>query len=218
MLNIVTNGLQTRSIGRIVIGEPVKNQFFCSSVIKLHAAMLLKLRLPKTLHWVINLMVVFLLMFTLQRFITFIAFKTEGKLLSDHLPSFLLGLRYDLRWISFILLPLVLASFFRELSPFYSDRTKIFWTWYLAIATFFIFFFFAADFGCFSYNKTRLNASALNFAEDPGISAAMLWQSYPILWMVAGLVLSVLLIRNMFRKLHGQVSLKTQGKAIQYDR
>src|SRR6478672_7960293 len=170
--------------------------------------MLLKLRLPKTLHWVINLMVVFLLMFTLQRFITFIAFKTEGKLLSDHLPSFLLGLRYDLRWISFIL----------ELSPFYSESTKKFWTWYLAIATFFIFFFFAADFGCFSYNKTRLNASALNFAEDPGISAAMLWQSYPILWMVAGLVLSVLLIRNMFRKLHGQVSLKTQGRAILYDR
>jgi len=163
-------------------------------------------------------MVVFLLMFTLQRFITFIVFKSEGKLLSDHLPSFVLGFRYDLRWISFILLPLVVASFFRELSPFYSSRTKKFWTWYLAIATFFIFFFFAADFGCFSYNKTRLNASALNFAEDPGISAAMLWQSYPILWMVAGLVLSVLLIRNMFRKLHGQVSLKTQGKAIQYDR
>jgi phosphoglycerol transferase MdoB-like AlkP superfamily enzyme len=163
-------------------------------------------------------MVVFLLMFTLQRFITFIAFKPEGKLLSDHLPSFLLGLRYDLRWISFILLPLVVASFFREWSPFYSEQTKKFWTWYLAIATFFIFFFFAADFGCFSYNKTRLNASALNFAEDPGISAAMLWQSYPIIWMVAGLVLSVLLIRNMFRKLHGQVSLKTQGKAIQYDR
>jgi phosphoglycerol transferase MdoB-like AlkP superfamily enzyme len=180
--------------------------------------MLLKLRLPKTLHWVINLMVVFLLMFTLQRFITFIVFKTDGKLLSDHLPSFFLGLRYDLRWISFILLPLVVASFFQELSPFYSTRTKKFWTWYLAIATFFIFFFFAADFGCFSYNKTRLNASALNFAEDPGISAAMLWQSYPILWMVAGLVLSVLLIRNMFRKLHGQVLLKTQGKAIPYDR
>ena len=180
--------------------------------------MLLKLRLPKTLHWVINLMVVFLLMFTLQRFITFVVFKPEGKLLSDHLPSFFLGFRYDLRWISFMLLPLVVASFFRELSPFYSAHTKKFWTWYLAIATFFIFFFFAADFGCFSYNKTRLNASALNFAEDPGISAAMLCQSYPILWMVAGLVLSVLLIRNMFRKLHGQVSLKTQGMAIQYDR
>src|SRR6478672_11808812 len=106
--------------------------------------MLLKLRLPKTLHWVINLLVVFLLMFTLQRFITFIAFKTEGKLLSDHLSSFFLSLRYDLCWISFILLPLVIASTVRKFSPFYSARTKKFWTWYLAIATFFVFFFFAA--------------------------------------------------------------------------
>ena len=180
--------------------------------------MLLRFRLPKTLLWVLNLLIIFLLMFTLFRFITFIAFKPEGKLLSDHLPSFLLGIRYDLRWIGIILLPIVTASLFPELSPFYSAKTKKFWTWYLAAVTFFIFFFFAADFGCFSYNNTRLNASALNFAEDPGISAAMLWQSYPMFWMVVGLVLSVLLLRLMFRKLHGQVTLKTNGKGIPYQR
>jgi phosphoglycerol transferase MdoB-like AlkP superfamily enzyme len=180
--------------------------------------MLLRFRLPKTLLWVLNLLVIFLLMFTLHRFITFIAFKPEGKLLSDHLPSFLLGIRFDLRWISIILLPIVTASLFPALSPFYSEKTKRFWTWYLAGATFFVFFFFAADFGCFSYNKTRLNASALNFAEDPGISAAMLWQSYPMFWMIVGLVVSVLLLRLMFRKLHGQVTLKTNGRGIPYQR
>ena len=165
-----------------------------------------------------NLLIIFLLMFTLYRFITFVAFKPEGKLLSDHFSSFLLGIRFDLRWISIILLPIVIASLFPELSPFYSNKTKRFWTWYLAAVTFCVIFFFAADFGCFSYNKTRLNASALNFAEDPGISAAMLWQSYPIFWMVLGLLLSVLLIRHMFRKLHGQVVLKTSGRGIRYQR
>jgi phosphoglycerol transferase MdoB-like AlkP superfamily enzyme len=180
--------------------------------------MLLRFRLPKTLLWVLNLLIIFLLMFTLHRFITFIAFKPEGKLLSDHLSSFLLGIRFDLRWISIILLPIVTASLFPELSPFYSKKNKRFWTWYLAGVTFFVFFFFAADYGCFSYNKTRLNASALNFAEDPGISAAMLWQSYPMFWMVVGLVLSVLLLRLMFRKLHGQVTLKTHGRGIPYQR
>lgn len=174
--------------------------------------MLLHLRLPKTLVWVLNLLIIFLLMFTLYRFITFLAFKPEGRLLSDHVSSFLLGVRFDLRWISIILLPIVLSGIFPSLSPFYSNRTKKFWTWYLALATFFVFFFFAADFGCFSYNKTRLNASALNFAEDPGISAAMLWQSYPVFWMVAGLVLSVLLIRSMFQKLHDQVDIQQEQK------
>ncbi|MGN6399454.1 MAG: LTA synthase family protein [Flavisolibacter sp.] len=177
--------------------------------------MLLRFRLPKTLAWVLNLLIIFLLMFTLYRFITFVVFKPEGKLLSDHLSSFFLGIRYDLRWISIILLPIVLSGFFPKLSPFYSDKTKRFWTWYLALATFFVIFFFAADFGCFSYNKTRLNASALNFAEDPKISAAMLWQSYPLFWMVAGLVLSVLLIRLMFQKLHGHVAVKTSETKYQ---
>jgi phosphoglycerol transferase MdoB-like AlkP superfamily enzyme len=180
--------------------------------------MLLRFRLPKTLLWVLNLLIIFLLMFTLYRFITFIAFKPEGKLLSDHLPSFLLGIRFDLRWISIILLPIVIASLFPRLSPFYSQKTRKLWTWYLALATFFVFFFFAADFGCFSYNNTRLNASALNFAEDPRISALMLWQSYPVFWMVAGLILSVLLLRLMFRKLHGHVSYRTNGKGIPYQR
>lgn len=180
--------------------------------------MLIRFRLPKTLVWVFNLLLIFLVMFTLYRFVTFVAFKQEGRLLSDHFSSFLLGLRFDLRWISMILLPIVLASLFPRLSPFYSQQTKKFWTWYLAVATFFVFFFFAADFGCFSYNKTRLNASALNFAEDPGISATMLWESYPIMWMVSGLVICVLLLQQMFRKMHRQVIFRTDGMGIPYQR
>ncbi|HEY0065732.1 MAG TPA: hypothetical protein VGB46_00165, partial [Flavisolibacter sp.] len=145
--------------------------------------MLIRFRLPKTLLWVFNLLVIFLLMFTSFRLMTLIAFKPEAERWIDTLPAFFLGLRFDLRWISFMLLPIVFVSMRMEWSPFYSSRNKKFWTWYLAVVTFFVFFFFAADFGCFSYNHTRLNADALNFVEDPQISALMLWQSYPIFWM-----------------------------------
>src|SRR3954471_15636218 len=134
--------------------------------------MLLHLRLPKTLLWVFNLLVIFLMMFTAYRLVTLMAFRPEGEPWSDLIPSFFLGLRFDLRWISIILLPIIIASLIPGFSPFYSQRNRKIWTWYLAIVTFFIIFFFAADFGCFSYNKTRLNASALNFVEDPKISAA----------------------------------------------
>jgi hypothetical protein len=67
-----------------------------------------------------------------------------------------------MRWISLLLLPIVTLSLFPQFSPFFSERNKRLWTWYLAVVTFIVIFFFAADFGCFSYNKTRLNASALN--------------------------------------------------------
>ncbi|MBK7291432.1 MAG: hypothetical protein IPI78_15040 [Chitinophagaceae bacterium] len=65
-----------------------------------------------------NLLVIFLLIFTLFRVATFIAFKPNNISFGDAIPSFLMGIRYDLRWISFILLPIVLFSMLPQLSPF----------------------------------------------------------------------------------------------------
>ena len=157
--------------------------------------MLIRLKIPKTILWVINLLLIFLLIFTVFRFATYFAFRPTDLDFNDLIPSFLLGIRYDLRWIAIILLPIVVVSLVPTLSPFYSAKNKKWWTWYLAIVTFVVFFFFAADFGNFSYNKTRLNASALNFFEDASISLAMLWQSYPIFWLVMGLLVAVLFFR-----------------------
>jgi len=168
--------------------------------------------------WVINLLVSFLLIFTLFRFATYFSFKPKDLSFKELIPSFLLGVRYDLRWIAIILLPIVFVSLIPNLSPFYSARNKKWWTWYLAIITFIIFFFFAADFGNFAYNRTRLNASALNFWEDAKISMAMLWQSYPLFWMLLGLIIAVLFLRWMFRRMHWTVIVKTDGHGIPYKR
>ncbi len=80
--------------------------------------MLIRYKIPKTILWVINLFLIFLLIFTLFRFATYFAFKPPGLSFSDLLPSFLMGVQYDLRWISIILLPIVLVSMVRGLSPF----------------------------------------------------------------------------------------------------
>lgn len=180
--------------------------------------MLVKSGLPKTLQWVINLLMIYVLMFTLFRFAMVVAFIPEEETAADVIPSFLLGLRYDLRWISLLLLPIVLISHVPVWSPFYSEKNKKWWTWYLALMTFVVIFFFAADFGCFSYNKTRLNASALNFAEDPGTSARMMWESYPVVWMILALIAAVFCLRWIFRKTHFQVISKTDGLGIPYRR
>src|SRR6476661_3542611 len=98
--------------------------------------------LPKTLLWVFNLLVIFLIMFTSYRLLTLLAFRPEGEPWSELFPSFFLGLRFDLRWISIILMPIILASMIPELSPFHSVVNRKFWTWYLAIITFLVIFFF----------------------------------------------------------------------------
>lgn len=105
-----------------------------------------------------------------------------------------------------------------RLSPFYSARNKKWWTWYLAIITFIVFIFFSADFGSFSYNGVRLDAGAMNFAEDPGISLKMMWQTYPMVLMVTGLIVAVILFRWMYHRSHWQVINKTDGLKIPYRR
>lgn len=180
--------------------------------------MLIRYKIPKTILWIINLFLIFVVIFTLFRFATYFAFKPKNLSFADLLPSFVMGVQYDLRWISIILLPIVLVSMFPQLSPFYSGRNKKWWTWYLALVTFIVFFFFAADFGSFSYNQTRLDAGAMNFVEDPGISIRMMWQTYPLFWMILGLLIAVLLFRWMYRKSHWRVITQTDGLKIPYRR
>src|ERR1700741_2094953 len=176
--------------------------------------MLIKYKIPKTILWVANLLVIFLLIFTLFRLATFFAFRPKGLSLGEALPSFLMGVRYDVRWIAIILLPVIVLSAFPKLSPFYSSRSKKWWTWYLAIVTFIVFVFFAAGFGSFAYNKTPLDAGAMNFVEDPGISLKMMFQTYPMVWMILGIIAAVLFFRWMYHRSHWQVITRTDGKGI----
>ncbi|HLF47132.1 MAG TPA: hypothetical protein VI548_11945, partial [Chitinophagaceae bacterium] len=180
--------------------------------------MLTRFKIPKTILWIANLLLIFFIIFTVFRFATFFAFKPANLSFKGLLPSFFLGMRYDLRWICIILSPVVLLSLVPGLSPFYSEKNKKWWTWYLAILTFIVFFFFAADFGSFSYNETRLDAGALNFAEDPAISFKMMWQTYPMFWLITGLVLAVLFFRWTYHQSHWRVTSKTDGLGIPYRR
>lgn len=170
--------------------------------------MILKAKFPRsvplTIQWLLVLWCIYVLIFTLFRISTVFLFKPAGVGFSSLLPSFLLGLRFDLKWISMILLPIALLSVFQKFTPFYSERNKRFWSYYLAVVTLIILFFFGADFGNFSYNHTRINASALNFAEDPVISFKMLWQSYPMVWIFTALILTVVLLAGVFKRTHVQ--------------
>ena len=180
--------------------------------------MLVRFKIPKTILWVVNLFLIFILIFTIFRTATFFAFKPHDLSLKELLPSFMMGFRYDLRWIAVILSPVIIISLVPKYSPFYSAKNKKWWTWYLAVITFIVFFFFAADFGNFSYNKTRLDAGALNFVEDAGTSFAMMWQTYPMVWLILGLIIAVFFFRWMYRKSHWRVVNSTDGLGIPYRR
>ena len=164
--------------------------------------MLIKWRVPKTVQWIISLFLIYLLIFTAFRIATVICFRPKNIEWFQLLPSFWLGLKYDLRWISVILLPIAVLSIYPKFSPFYSETSKKVWTAYLGIITLLVLFFYGADFGQFAYINARLNADALTLAEDPQETLQMVWQSYPVIWILVGLFGAVLMMSWMFRRTH----------------
>src|SRR5262245_7756509 len=180
--------------------------------------MLRRYKIPKTLLWVVNLLLIFLLIFTIFRLTIFFAFRPRDFSFGEAIPSFLMGIRYDLRWIAIILLPIVVLSVNAKWSPFYSSRNKKIWSSYLAIITFVVFVFFAAGFGSYDYNATPLDAGAMNFWEDFSISWKMIRQTYPLVWMILGLIAGVLFIRWLYHRSHWQVINRTDGMGIQHRR
>ena len=167
--------------------------------------MLISRRVPKTIQWIVKLFFIYLFIFTAFRIATVIFFKPKVISIFELGPSFWLGLKYDLRWIAIILLPIALLSLFPRLSPFKSERNKKLWTAYLAVVTLLVLFFYGADFGQFAYINARLNADALIFAEDPRESLQMVWQSYPVVWILFGLAGAVMMMMWMFRRMHVDV-------------
>ncbi len=170
--------------------------------------MLIRWRVSKTIQWIVKLFVIYLCIFTTFRIATVIFFKPQSISVLDLGPSFWLGLKYDLRWIAIILMPIVVLGLHPRLTPFYSERSKRRWTFYLGFITLLILFFYGADFGQFAYISSRLNADALIFAEDPKESLQMVWQSYPVVWILFGLAGAVLMMIWMFRRMHVDVTEK----------
>jgi len=72
--------------------------------------MLIKWRVPKTIQWIVKLFFIYLFIFTVFRIATVFFFKPKNLSVIELLPSFWLGLKYDLRWIAFILSPIIFFS------------------------------------------------------------------------------------------------------------
>ena len=167
---------------------------------------------PHTLQWIGRLWLTYFVLYSVCRLVTIWLFIPANQTWYSLIPAIRLGMGYDAKWIGIVLLPIALLSVIRRLNPFYSLANKRWWIAYLTLVTLLIFVFYGADFGNFSYNHTRINASALNFAEDPAISFRMLWQSYPMVWMLLGLCMAVVILAKVFTSSYNMLADKRAGK------
>ncbi|MFN8244035.1 MAG: sulfatase-like hydrolase/transferase [Ferruginibacter sp.] len=180
--------------------------------------MLIRWKVPKTVQWIVKLFLIYLCIFTVFRIATVIFFKPKATGWLELFPSFWLGLKYDLRWITIALSPIIVLSIYKKFSPFHSEKNKKYWTAYLALITLVIMFFYGADFGNFSYNHTRIGASALNFKDDPYEMFRMVWETYPIIWILIGLAIAVVITARLFRQSHSAVNKNSKLHKFEYKR
>ncbi|MBS1659458.1 MAG: sulfatase-like hydrolase/transferase [Bacteroidetes bacterium] len=148
---------------------------------------------------------------SLLRLALFFSFSRQGHSFGAVFSSFLLGIRYDLRYVGILELLILLTGLVPFLDPF---RHKIGRKWalgLLGLAAFLVLFFYSVDFAHYSYLSQRLNASVLNYLTDAGISASMVWQTYPVMRMLLLLIVGVWLVRKGLKALFGSIQRSGTG-------
>ncbi|HEV2478007.1 MAG TPA: LTA synthase family protein [Puia sp.] len=139
------------------------------------------------------------------RLALFLAFPTQGHRFMDVLPSFGLGVRYDLRYAGILALLLYLLGSMPILDPFRTKAGKRVFLTFAGIAAFLVVFFYSVDFAHYSYLSQRLNASDLNYLSNAGISATMVWQTYPVMRILLLLVAGTWVIRRLIRWVYSRI-------------
>ena len=140
--------------------------------------------LPKTIRWTFYSGFVFLIIMSLLRFSFVKSFSAPANSDNNLTASYILGFRYDLRYVAIVMMVTLLFSYTKPLNPFDKKLGK-----QIAIITWMLFsslllFFYTADFIHYAYVHQRLNASILSYIDNPLISMQMIWQSYPIITII----------------------------------
>ena len=140
--------------------------------------------LPKTIRWTLLLGIIFLIIMSLLRFIFVNRFSAPASSDNNLTASYVLGFRYDLRYIAIVMMITLLLSYIKPLNAFDKKLGK-----QIAIITWMLFsalllFFYTTDFIHYAYVHQRLNASILSYIDNPLISMQMMWQSYPIITII----------------------------------
>lgn len=149
-------------------------------------------RFPIMLRWLAAVMAIWLVLMTAYRLYFHAQFHPTGKPLSG--SALWLGFRFDLKFTAIIGLVLLTLLSFRRIQPFRYYNQRRLWAIVLTVVTGALVLLYAADYFHYDYLRQRLVASVLSYTEDAAISGAMVWQSYPVIWITIGIVFGFWLV------------------------
>jgi phosphoglycerol transferase MdoB-like AlkP superfamily enzyme len=153
-----------------------------------------KLKMPRWILWLSLNLLIFLLLMTALRVALVIGFGIPAGEKQNLAEAFFLGLRFDLRIVCALTLVLFILSLipgFHPLEKKWGQRITLFLVFIFIIL---LAFFYVTDFANYAYLKQRMNASLLNYLDDAKISMKMVWQTYPVIWIILGLLVIVFMV------------------------
>jgi phosphoglycerol transferase MdoB-like AlkP superfamily enzyme len=149
--------------------------------------------------------IIFLLIMSLLRLALFFSFSRQGHSFGAVFSSFVLGIRYDLRYVGILEVILLLAGAIPALDLFRSKAGRQLVLGLTGLGAAGIVFFYSVDFAHYSYLSQRLNASVLNYLTDAGISVNMVWQTYPVIRIILLIVAGTWLTRRGIRVIYERI-------------
>lgn len=161
------------------------------------------LKLPKLLRFLSIFILSLTSLYVVMRVAFYIVFSdpTFPVVMSDFIKSMWLGFRFDLRMVVLMILPLFFLGGIKWVNPFRYNYARYFWVIYLSLIFAFYMTFYVVDFGHYAYLHTRLDFTAVRFLENPFISAEMVWESYPVIWIFLAIVATQVFFTYLTNKL-----------------
>lgn len=167
-------------------------------------------KLPKILQFIVVYVGSLTALFVVLRLVFWIAYDDAKSPLptTDFIHAMWLGFRFDLRITIATILPLFFLGWMKWLNPFRSKRSGAIWRTYFAIVFTAIALFYIVDFGHYAYLNSRLNFTATRLLENAAISAEMVWESYPVLWILAAYIAAVSVFVYLLNRLYARLAMR----------
>ena len=146
------------------------------------------------LHYAAGVTALFFLIFVALRAVFYFGFSEVGQTLHPDpgtlYETLYIGIKFDLRLALILSLPVFLLTWLPRYNVLRSAAVRKLARGYIAVALLVTLLMYIIDFGHYTYLGTRMNSTVMRFFEDLSISANMMWESYPVIWITLAWLLT----------------------------
>ena len=155
----------------------------------------------RRIRYICGIVLLYFTLFVLLRTLFYFGFsgiENDQTIAAAELEQALyIGIKFDLRLALLMTLPVAVLAFLPRINLVSSGFVRVVNRLYLALSVTAAMLMYILDFGHFSYLGVRLNSTVMRFFENLDISAQMVWESYPVIWITLGLIATVLLFMRL---------------------